>query len=412
MKIKLIFIGLLISLSGFSQTIEELELHLRYTSLLKLDSVRHICSQIFKIDKYNELAVEFLMQSYRYQSGDIPFEVLPSAREMVDLDTTINYTDSIHIFFQQLVENDKLNPYPLILEAKYKYGRESSCSNKIVPLEKALQLDRNNIEVNYLLGEAYYSVFNDKICDNSKDKDLSKLASKCYDRLRATFVLDSTSRLVIQYPLTQLANYLGRSNELVDLNQYPFSSKLFFPIEDLGNFPENWSTDFELNVMEEVDLVLFLNRRYSEQLKAMNEPIMFAKYPINCAFRFTWLRTFHNPIAVRLENKDGRIFLIWKECDGSGGYEPGKIIENKQKELSKREWREFLQLIAKIDFWGMPSKLDEIPGCDGAQWILEGVYNGEYHVVDRWTPQGSDYANCCEFLLNLTGLRINEKELY
>jgi hypothetical protein len=164
--------------------------------------------------------------------------------------------------------------------------------------------------------------------------------------------------------------------------------------------------------MQELDLALFVNNWYSSQLRAMSEPILHKNYSVYNSYRFTWLRTFHHPIAVRIDNKKGQILLTWKECDGAGGYEPGKIIVDKQKKLSENEWTEFQKMISKIDFWGIPSSLDEIPGNDGSQWILEGIKAEKYHVVDRWTPRGSDYAKCCEFLLNLTDLKINEKEKY
>lgn len=413
MRYKLIILGLLISLGGFSQTIQELELQLRYTPILKLDSVRYICDQIFKIDKYNELAIDYLMESYRYQLDESPELLFMSGREKSDIDTNLNYTDSINIFFQSLIENDKLNPKPLILEAKYKFSRTSPAdSNKIEPLEKALKLDKYNIEANFLLGQTYYYIFNKEFRKDSKYPDLKELAIKTFNRLEQAFNRDSELRLLLKYPLIQIANYLEKNEKLMEFQSSEVTSNLYFPIYTLGTFPENWKESYEINIMSELDIALFVNRWYSSHLRTMNEPKMCENYSVDNAFRFTWLRTFHNPIAVRLEYTNEQIILKWKKCDGAGGYEPGKIIVDKQKELTSIEWLEFQKLVSKIGFWEMQSTLDEIPGNDGSQWILEGVNNGVYHVVDRWTPRGSDYAKCCEFLLNLTDLKINEKENY
>ncbi|HET6557031.1 MAG TPA: hypothetical protein VFG54_06920 [Prolixibacteraceae bacterium] len=413
MKYKLIIIGLLISLNGFTQSIEQLELKLRHTSILELDSVRLVCNQIFKLDKYNELAIDYLMESYRYQTDDPSELFYLSGREKLGIDTTINSTDSINVFFKNLIENDKTNPMPLILVAKYKYGRTfPSDSNRIIPLEKAIELDKDNIEANFLLGQTYYFIFIKEFKKDSNNSDLEGLATKSFNRLEQAFILDSPNRELLKYPLIQLANYLGNSGKSKHYSLYKINSHLYFPIMSLGSFPEIWNVNYEINIMQEVDLALFVNRWYSSHLKAMNEPIMYKDYWVDNSFRFTWLRTFHNPIAIRIDKDKEQILLTWKECDGAGGYEPGKIIVDKQKKLSENEWKEFQRMISKIDFWEMPTTLDEIPGSDGSQWILEGIKEGEYHVVDRWTPRGSEYAKCCGFLLNLTDIKINEKEKY
>lgn len=413
MKYKLIILGLLICSSGFTQTIEQLELELRHTPILELDSVRLICNQIFKLDKYNESAIDYLMESYRHQTDDSPELLFFSDREKPDVDTSINYTDSINAFFQNLIENDISNPTPLILEAKYKFGITiPSDSNKIAPLEKALQLDTENIEANFLLGQTYYFIFIDEFKKDSNNSELKELASKSFNRLEQAFILDSTNRELIRYPLIQLAKYLGDYEKTKEYKNYKVHSNLYFPLKALGSFSADWSVNYTINIMQELDLALFVNSWYSSQLRAMSEPILHKDYSIDNSYRFTWLRTFHNPIAVRIDNKNGLILLSWKVCDGAGGYDAGKIIINKQKKISEAKWLEFQKMISQIDFWNMPSTSNEIPGTDGAHWILEGIKEGKYHVTDRWTPRGSDYAKCCEYLIGLTDIKLKEKEKY
>jgi hypothetical protein len=47
-------------------------------------------------------------------------------------------------------------------------------------------------------------------------------------------------------------------------------------------------------------------------------------------YRFTWLRTFDAPIAVRLDaSLDSPPLLIAKVLSGHGGYDPGEIVERK-----------------------------------------------------------------------------------
>ena len=38
------------------------------------------------------------------------------------------------------------------------------------------------------------------------------------------------------------------------------------------------------------------------------------------------------------------------------------------------------------------------------EWILEGVSEGRYHAVDRWTPRDGDFREACIYLLELAGV--------
>jgi len=250
MKYKLIILGLLISLTGFTQSIEQLELKLRHTPILELDSVRQICNQIFKLDKYNESAIDYLMESYRYQTDDSPELLFFSGRDKSDIDTTINYTDSINSFFQNLVESDKSNPIPLVLEAKYKFGRTfPSDSNKIAPLEKALKLDKDNVDVNFLLGQTYYFIFIDEFKKDSNNANLEELAFKSFNSLEQAFILDSTKRELLSCPLIQIANYLGDSEKSNAYKTYKVHSDLYFPIKSLSSLTDDWSVNYSINIM-------------------------------------------------------------------------------------------------------------------------------------------------------------------
>lgn len=50
---------------------------------------------------------------------------------------------------------------------------------------------------------------------------------------------------------------------------------------------------------------------------------------------------------------------------------------------------------------------------DGAEWSIEGVKDGTYHVVTRWTPrQGPIYTLGRFFLFDLARLQIPKDEFY
>ncbi len=82
----------------------------------------------------------------------------------------------------------------------------------------------------------------------------------------------------------------------------------------------------------------FISNWYGKHLAAMQEPALWemAQSPDTHAYRFLWLRTFHQPIAVRLlVNRDGSGVLIAKRLDGMGGYEPGNLVQNETQPLSE-----------------------------------------------------------------------------
>ncbi len=76
-------------------------------------------------------------------------------------------------------------------------------------------------------------------------------------------------------------------------------------------------------------------------------------------------------------------------ANGAGGFKPGKLTLNRTREISQADVQRLTSLVQAMDFWHMPTEppLENAIGCDGAQWILEGLRGAEYHVVDRWSPE-------------------------
>jgi hypothetical protein len=143
---------------------------------------------------------------------------------------------------------------------------------------------------------------------------------------------------------------------------------------------------------------------YSEYLKAFEEPILIDSLTTEI-YRFTYLRTFDNPIVIRLESNNDSVIIYWKVLDGKGGYSIGKIIENKSKVLIADEWENVEKQINSIKYWSLGVD-KEIIGEDGSQWILEGKKLGKYHVVDRWC--GGKISSVCKELIKLTDLKIED----
>lgn len=156
----------------------------------------------------------------------------------------------------------------------------------------------------------------------------------------------------------------------------------------------------------------FRNEWYSKHLSAMNEePLYSPEDEWVESYRFLWLRTFHHPVAVRIWKCGSVRFISVKELDGAGGYEPGKLKFERQRELTPDEWSEFKRHLDDSCYWQLPTEDDNL-GTDGAQWIFEGVKGGRYHIVDRWTPRSGSYRELCLYALKLSGLKVDTSELY
>lgn len=148
----------------------------------------------------------------------------------------------------------------------------------------------------------------------------------------------------------------------------------------------------------------FHNDWYGKHLSAMKQESLLDTSDENKeVYRFLWLRTFDHPVFVRAE-RDGYSFkMVSRELDGAGGYEPGKILRTDTRLLERNEWCELVRILDETRYWQMSSHQRDDSGNDGAQWILEGVKNNRYHIVDRWSPNAGKYREACVFLLQLSG---------
>src|SRR5262249_48665876 len=127
---------------------------------------------------------------------------------------------------------------------------------------------------------------------------------------------------------------------------------------------------------------------FSKHLARMEEPRLPSAAADRSAtiYRFTILPTWGNPIAVRVQKHDGLYSLAARRLDGQGGYDPGTVGERKDLELSKEDSESFDRLLSELKFFELPSD-DGVMGFDGDEWILEGIAQGKYHVIRRWTAK-------------------------
>jgi hypothetical protein len=227
--------------------------------------------------------------------------------------------------------------------------------------------------------------------------------------------------------------YLIEMNQMISKDElFAYIPYEFLPIYHLSNSKKNSNSIFLtqwLNTDEngDFDTVKVFSQIYPNEydtmkvnlassiLKKVDEAKLFLDNSFDINYRFTWIRSLDSKIyIIRLTRDELGTRLIWKSS---------KIIkaENDEYEwvtnfdslfINQENWEGFISYINKIDFWNMRN-LGEFRGMDGSEWVLEGSCKKSYNVVWRYSPDdSSSYYKTCRFLINLTGLKIDEDRIY
>ncbi len=140
---------------------------------------------------------------------------------------------------------------------------------------------------------------------------------------------------------------------------------------------------------------------YGTFLAAMQEPSLLDSVESDREiYRFLWLRTFDPPMAIRVEHTITETKLVFTEMSGRGGYSPGAIVRHEERSLPDSQWCSFIMRMDQAGFWKLGE--DKEGGAqDGAQWIVEGMKEGRYHLVDRQSPSNGYYRDACLYLLEI-----------
>jgi len=167
------------------------------------------------------------------------------------------------------------------------------------------------------------------------------------------------------------------------------------------------------NVSGAPPLSAFEEEWYSKHLRAMGESQLTQAQ--GETYRFLWLRTFANPVVVRISCAEKRCDLTAVRLGGSGGYEPGSVVERKARGLSEQETTNLRELIGRAQLW-QAQPPDSRIGLDGAQWVLEVSHEKRYHLWNVWSPESSGqhatFRELCLEMIRLSGLTIRSSEVY
>jgi hypothetical protein len=151
-------------------------------------------------------------------------------------------------------------------------------------------------------------------------------------------------------------------------------------------------------------------RGYAGVLGIMGEP------SLGCAtdtpvYRFLWMRTFHHPVAVRVERDGDNWRVIAVELDGAGGYDPGKVFRRVDRTLTPYEAQQLEALLARVDVWGPPVEHTD-RGLDGSTWIIEARDGTRSRIHDVWTPSNGREHEIGLLFLSFTGWSFPPDDLY
>lgn len=152
---------------------------------------------------------------------------------------------------------------------------------------------------------------------------------------------------------------------------------------------------------------------YSKYLKALEEPSLFSlkSYQGVECYRFTWLRSFERPVALRVDvDKSGVAIMAIKVSDHPDDKSPAKIVKDEIKVLTEEQLQQLRRLFRR-EFFKEPSHIED-QGVDGARWIIETVNSGRYHVVSRHSPNEGPVRQIGDFLLKIAALGDDAVPIY
>jgi len=420
---------LLLALTSLkTQTVQDLEYDLSwFTTKEKWGGKIDKAKKLLQLDPFNSKATAYICRYYAERN-----------------------IDSVSIFLNHRTQMfpDSVNAY--LIRAEF-VGYEEAYSNKeeikkqkLYYLDKGFGLDSTNVHVLYELAKIYYDDFLPKNQFKNTDKLLSgglipysfpeldsikpqegiKLQEKikplfnnsAENALKYFYFLwnqDVDSRDVFYFPIRQLECHLDIATSNIQLALNNLAEDNFFPSWYFANLPGNWACN------DSVDFLFLLewSRRngagLTTRLTDLEEKGLYEQELVQGeeVYRFTWLRSFHHPIVVRIErNADEKVKIYWKVGKGAGGYAPEGIKKSGKKKLGIEEWDKLISLLDELRFDALPNYSYQ-PMTDGASWTLEKK-TFEGHKVHDTNDPSTLFKAACMYLVELTNIKIKEEEKY
>ncbi|MEM1262491.1 MAG: hypothetical protein AAGH76_08845 [Pseudomonadota bacterium] len=160
------------------------------------------------------------------------------------------------------------------------------------------------------------------------------------------------------------------------------------------------------------DLSDFEREWYSKHLIAARERPLFPQTDSR-TIRLTWLRTFHNPIVVRIDCAE-ECAVNAVRLSGAGGYKPGHIAEKTSYILTPTSAEALQDQVADARDYQSPENIEFVV-LDGARWILELSENGDYKAWTTYGPglvSNEAFSKLLYTLVEMSKFEIAEGETY
>lgn len=401
-KIKFLFILLLLFTSisqTYAQTVEDLEVKLNILccdegNIPELEiKYRDIARELLRIDTANKKAINFLYRSFNERGEKDSIKLLD--KQLIDYFNNKYGRDNSKDYLYSYLFKTNTNYYKWIKdEIKYK--------------EKYYLEDSTDIETITSLAENYYRIFNESIQRQFRNDTIYNYVKHAILYTEKLCKLKPEYLAAYKYPLIQLRYFLGEKDtsllfEKYKTNDYPY----FYPILSFAKYPKDWLKDYRANLFDKTESFI----RWSSDgqiLKALEEERLYLMKTDKEIFRFTWLRSFNNSVAIRIEKDGDNYFIIRKLTTGKGDNEPGNLKDYVKKRITKQEWDNFISLQNKIKEWGNYYKEKIYITMDGSEWIYEYLTPYYYKIKEEDSPdKKGEFAEIGLYLIKLCSL---EKE--
>lgn len=142
---------------------------------------------------------------------------------------------------------------------------------------------------------------------------------------------------------------------------------------------------------------------YGGALSKLREPSLSCGAPGE-QYRFTWLRSFHNPVAIRIFRDAVGWHLVAVESRADG-----LVLRRIRKSIDEATFS--AARAAALVAAGVANTRDQ-PGFDGARWLIEAVDENGWRLVDRWSPTSGPTRTAGEEFIRLSGWDFPVDEIY
>ncbi|WP_222164742.1 hypothetical protein [Edaphocola aurantiacus] len=401
-KMMFLLAGLFLSMQIQAQSIIELEREVR--SYNRYPDQR-LCEAklLLSIDSMNDAGHRYMYEHYNSQ-----------------------HKGSGSTYWDQLILDHPNSPLPYMVHAKMHfldaYDNQHLYPEQLTYLYQALEQYPDNVGVQYELAKLYYKDFlypieKDQFAASESIEDIPEMKSIYASAVDSALYYfskvwqnDTINRYQIYFPIKQIEYFHGTNESSFPLNIDSSGHNDYFPYWYFMS-GINYAAGYH-NLVFELKLSSHAVSSRTTQLKALKEPGLYT-LPVSSGttvYRFTWLRSFHHPISIRLEQTSNEYIIYWKEGKGPGGYAPKGLKISGRKRLKPAQGQKCIQLINGMQLDSLPNNHETLM-FDGASWLLERKTAGGYKAFHTNEPD-QKFNDLGRFLLKCTNIRIKEDEIY